>query len=226
MRLSAAMTTPGFVFPREHDFAPFYTLQPHPATAETQMDMWARMVLSYCAAHKRYVIDVNGPWERASELFCHRTLDRALSSDMIRLILAYLVDKGRAEYDPPWPKHVPALRVGAIPADRRMHAVSAASATEAPAYQAAPGSRALIFWHTPSEWGDKLYEWIRETGQSRSVLTLYELEHGAFCEREQLPRPLLLRAISTLVARHCAQMFGGTDPTEGATDENLGVKFV
>ena len=222
--LRTTMSAPDFEFPRIHDFAPFYTLQPNPETAATQVEMWARLVLSYCRAHKRFVLQAGGEWERTSELFCHRTIDRALSPDMVRVLFAYLVQQGRAAYDPPLPKGVKPLRVGQVEADHRMHALSVAGAEAVPAGTSEPGSKIWVYWHTPSEWGDVLYEWIKNTGQNRSVLTVYELQHSAFAEQHALPLPILMLALRSLAARGCAQLFGGTEAA--GEEEQLGVKFV
>ena len=80
-----------------------------------------------------------------------------------------------------------------------------------------------MYWRTPDEWADELYSWLCNTGQNRSVLTMYELLHSRFVEDEHLPPMMLKRALQALVAKKRAQIFGGT---EGVHDENLGVKFV
>lgn len=211
-----------YTFPDVHAFAPFYTLQPNPQTAATQVDLWARLILAYCAAHHRFELDVSGVWERTSDLFCERQLDRALSRDMLRVIFAYMVDKGRAAYDPPLPRGYKVPRVGYVEADRRMHALSVAAAQAQPTYEVEPGSRIWVYWRTPTEWGDELYAWIKDTGQSRSVLTLYELEQSLFVQRAHIPAVILRQALQTLVARKCAQTFR----TDAAQDENFGIKFV
>ena len=71
-----------FAFPGVHEFAPFYTLQPNPETAAIQVDLWARLILSFCAAHHRFQLEVGGAWERESDLFCHRGLDSAVSPEI------------------------------------------------------------------------------------------------------------------------------------------------
>lgn len=212
-----------YSFPEVHAFAPFYTLQPNAQTMALQVDLWMRLILSYCAAHRRFQLDVDGEWERTSDLFCHRELDRALSPDTIRLIFAYMVDKGRAMYDPPLPRGYKVPKVGQVEPDRRTHALSVSAARALPTYHVEPGNKIWVYWHTPSEWGDQIYAWVKDTGQTRVVLTLYELQHSVWVERQGLPPHMLRQALDTLVVRKCAQIFGSS-ATEG--DENLGVKFV
>lgn len=153
-----------FPFPAEHAFPPFYTLQLNPDTARVQVEMWGRLVLQYCAAQSRFLLQADGVWERTSPLFCNRAIDRALTPTMIRIVLAHLVDEGHALYHPPLPKGVHPPRVGAIEADRLTHAQSASAAAAAPARSGAAGSPAnavLLLWKTLDEWGDALYEWVR-----------------------------------------------------------------
>lgn len=37
---------------------------------------------------------------------------------------------------------------------------------------------AWIWWRRPEEWADLLMDWIEETAQKNTVLTVYELVHG------------------------------------------------
>lgn len=39
-------------------------------------------------------------------------------------------------------------------------------------------STAIIYWRKPEEWANAIYEWIDNTGQKGSVLTLYEISEG------------------------------------------------
>uniref|UniRef100_A0A1A9W7T0 Vacuolar protein-sorting-associated protein 25 n=1 Tax=Glossina brevipalpis TaxID=37001 RepID=A0A1A9W7T0_9MUSC len=36
----------------------------------------------------------------------------------------------------------------------------------------------LIYWYTLEEYGNMIYEWIQETGQTNTVCTLYEISSG------------------------------------------------
>ena len=77
-----------------------------------------------------------------------------------------------------------------------------------------------VFWKRPEEWGDSIHSWVEETGQKGVVLTFYELVNGEGTRGEEfhgMGQELFQRALSTLVKRGKAQVFGG----EGAE----GVKF-
>ncbi|KAK5662050.1 hypothetical protein OQA88_10164 [Cercophora sp. LCS_1] len=82
------------------------------------------------------------------------------------------------------------------------------------------GDVVWIYWRTPEEWGALVDNWIEETAQRGSVLTLYELTDGEGSrgtEFHGMDGELLQKALGTLVKRGKAQIFGGED--------SLGVKF-
>ncbi|WFD34782.1 hypothetical protein MCUN1_001626 [Malassezia cuniculi] len=211
-----------FEFPPLHSFAPFYTLQPNIQTAQTQIEHWGQLVLSYCAVHRRFTIDAYGEFEQVGPLFRNEALDRAASPELIRLILAHLVSKGRAVYDPPLPRGVKAPTIEKTPSDSRTNARSASSGivyapSDATAY------RATIYWKLPEEWADALASWVSDTGQNGSIFTLFELVHGDFGKKYgELPLSLLRLAIEVLTKRGRAQLVKGTGDGEWAD----GVKIV
>ncbi|TVY33673.1 Vacuolar protein-sorting-associated protein, partial [Lachnellula subtilissima] len=77
-----------------------------------------------------------------------------------------------------------------------------------------------VWWRTPEEWAGGIYEWIDETAQKNTVLTLYELtESEATLSQEfhGMDPDLLQRVMNILVKRGKAQVFGQED--------QQGVKF-
>ncbi|GAA5809695.1 hypothetical protein MFLAVUS_003108 [Mucor flavus] len=80
-----------------------------------------------------------------------------------------------------------------------------------------PKSEALIYWHTPEEWANLVWNWINETGQNNQIVTYYEIAHGELAEGQD--KTLLNKALQILVKRGAAQIFKGTD------EDSMGVKF-
>jgi len=82
------------------------------------------------------------------------------------------------------------------------------------------GNVAWIWWRNPEEWAGAIAEWVEETGQKNTVLTLYELtESEATLSQEfhGMEPDLLQKSLSILVKRGKAQVFGQED--------QQGVKF-
>ncbi|RPB00046.1 winged helix DNA-binding domain-containing protein [Choiromyces venosus 120613-1] len=79
---------------------------------------------------------------------------------------------------------------------------------------------AIVYWKKPEEWANVIYEWIDNTGQKGSVLTLYEISEGDLTRNQEFHTidPYVLRkALDVLVRRSLAQVFGA--------NEEMGVKF-
>ncbi len=157
-------------------------------------------------------------------LFANRAIQRSLSPEAIRTILSDLVDHKQAAWDD---------------ASGKKNAGSAAANTNA---------KALIYWKSPAQWGDAIYDWVFATGQNKSIMTLFELSHGDLvqgqgksceaggarpstdadrlntfisCRFYELPTTLLRAALKHLSTQGKAQIFAGTEAGDGE-----GVKFV
>ena len=75
----------------------------------------------------------------------------------------------------------------------------------------------LVFWKSPQEWGDLIYNWALKTGQLNSVCTLHEITQGTNTTEEEfygLEEWLLLRALKLLQSKGKAELIG-----------NEGIKF-
>ncbi|KAI7907496.1 ESCRT-II complex subunit-domain-containing protein [Cokeromyces recurvatus] len=80
----------------------------------------------------------------------------------------------------------------------------------------------LIYWHTPEEWANLIWNWINETGQNNQIMTFYEITNGELAEGQEffeLDKTILNKALHILVKRDNAQIFKGTD------EDSMGIKF-
>lgn len=78
---------------------------------------------------------------------------------------------------------------------------------------------AWIYWRRPEEWALSIANWVAETGQKNSVLTLYELVEGDATENQEfhgMDVEVLRKGLAVLSKQGKAQVFGG---------EGEGVKF-
>ncbi|KAE8213911.1 hypothetical protein CF327_g2652 [Tilletia walkeri] len=206
----------GDQLPPIHSFPPFFTLQPNPTTLATQLDLWSELVLGFCQRRRLWSLDADGQWERNGELFYNKAIERRLSPNAIRTLLAHMVKQGSAGYDAP-------TQNGRFRVASALPLGAGASSSTAGSDSANLPSRAWIFWRKPEEWADIIYKWISDTGQNRSIITLYELTEGDLSEGQEfreLPKPLLRQVLDVLVKQGKAQIFGGAKDAEGE-----GVKF-
>ncbi|EEP80966.1 conserved hypothetical protein [Uncinocarpus reesii 1704] len=81
-------------------------------------------------------------------------------------------------------------------------------------------SAAWIWWRRPEEWAGVIADWVEETAQKNTVLTLYELIEGEATISQEfhgMDPDVLQKSLHTLVKRGKAQVFGSED--------QQGVKF-
>ncbi|KAH7922619.1 ESCRT-II complex vps25 subunit [Leucogyrophana mollusca] len=98
-------TTPsGFLLPSIHSAPPFFTEQPNPNTQAQHTEQWTRIILTY-ARHKRlFVLRVEdaavpgGDWD---EVLRNERINRRMLPSHLSSILASMVSKNLAVYEPP-----------------------------------------------------------------------------------------------------------------------------
>ncbi|KAH8100532.1 ESCRT-II complex vps25 subunit [Cristinia sonorae] len=73
-------------------------------------------------------------------------------------------------------------------------------------------SSVLLFWRTPEEWADVLYEWADSTGLMNSILTFYDITEPVVpSQLSDIPVAILRRAINVLVKVNRAQLIAVAD---------------
>ena len=71
--------------------------------------------------------------------------------------------------------------------------------------------RCWVYWRRPEEWAQVVGDWVEETGQKGTVLTLYELVEGDVTNSQEfhgMPMELLQRSLQVLAKKGKAQIFG------------------
>ncbi|KAL8283766.1 hypothetical protein RQP46_005561 [Phenoliferia psychrophenolica] len=179
-------------------FPPLYSFPPF-FTRQPNEQTWSHQAAQWSAlilAHARHhrTFRLDLSDETCQlELFKNKTLDRYLYLPTLRAVVEQMVAAGTAEYDPP------KLSSKAVP------------------------TGFLIYWRRPEEWATLIYDWIKESGLTNSIMTFYELTEGGdlvhTTEFFQLPEPFLRRALDVLVKGGKAQVF------KGLGEDGDGVKF-
>lgn len=156
---------PSLRYPPIHAFPPFYTLQHNPVSRGQQLSQWRALILDYCRHYRIFTLSpLPGTSDAATSdeaadphksLFANRSIQRSLSPESIRQVLADLVQHKQAAWE-----------------DQLLgKSKSGTSSTAA-------NAKAYIYWKTPAQWGDAIYDWVFQTGQNKSIMTLFELNQG------------------------------------------------
>ncbi|QKX55831.1 uncharacterized protein TRUGW13939_02929 [Talaromyces rugulosus] len=193
-------TPSGFVFPSDYDFPALFTLQPNALTRQRQMKLWADLIVDWCRYHRTFRLSLVDAVDLP--LFYNARMRKRVGMQDARTIIDWMAksqeDGGggkRAEWLPPTPGGGSRSAVG-------------------------EKTTAWIWWRRPEEWATLVADWIDETAQKNTVLTVYELIHGDATisqEFHDIDPEVMLKSLNILVKRGKAQIFG--------SDDEKGVKF-
>ncbi|KAL2063007.1 hypothetical protein VTL71DRAFT_6079 [Oculimacula yallundae] len=190
---STSTSTSTFHFPPYYTFPPFFTSQKNLTTHHAQLTKWSSLILSYCRHFKIFKLSLSEALE--SELFYNKTIGKRLSREDAREVVEFMRKEGRAE----WVVENGKGKGGG---------------------GAGEGSVFWVWWRDVEEWAGLIAEWVDETAQKNTVLTLYELTESEATISQDfhgMDPDLLQKALSVLVKRGKAQVFGQED--------QQGVKF-
>jgi ESCRT-II complex subunit VPS25 len=146
-KAALAPPTGTFIFPREHSYPPFFTRQPILSTFHAQCQKWASLILAYCRANHIFKLSLIDAID--TELFWNKKLGKRFALQDVREVIEFMRKEGRAEWI-----GIQGGRGGANEGDK---------------------SVCWVWWRNPEEWALAIAEWVEETGQKNTVLTLYEL---------------------------------------------------
>ncbi len=90
------MSNEGMEFPWQHNFPPFYTLQPNTESRQKQLEAWRTIVLDYC--QKRGLTSLDLREVANSELFHNASIKRRLNDEALKAVFKELEDKGNLEW--------------------------------------------------------------------------------------------------------------------------------
>jgi ESCRT-II complex subunit VPS25 len=152
--------TSHYTFPSLYSFPPFFTKQPNLSTWSHQRQQWIQLILSYSKFTKTSYYNLSGnELVESFELFKNQQINRGLNKQVLIDILKHMQTNG-----------------GSVEFlfNNNNH-----NGTTAALVGVGKGSKEItgcyVYWKTPLEWAETLYNWIRETGQQNSILTFYEL---------------------------------------------------
>ncbi|KAH9851857.1 ESCRT-II complex vps25 subunit [Lenzites betulinus] len=104
MSFTTHKTESGFLLPSIHAAPPFFTQQPNPTTQATVAQQWTRLILAYARHRNLFTLrpeDADVPGGEWDEILRNPRINRRLLSSHLAAILADMVAKGHAVYEPP-----------------------------------------------------------------------------------------------------------------------------
>ncbi|KZV69702.1 ESCRT-II complex vps25 subunit [Peniophora sp. CONT] len=104
MSRSTHLLPSGYLLPSIHAAEPFFAQQPNPQTQAVALDHWTRLILGYARHRKLFFLrveDVDAPEGEWTEVLRNDRIKRKVKGGYLEHILAHLVTKGVAAYEPP-----------------------------------------------------------------------------------------------------------------------------
>ncbi|KAH3675995.1 hypothetical protein WICMUC_002291 [Wickerhamomyces mucosus] len=202
-----------FKFPSIYNFPPFFTRQPNEQTWLAQRQKWIQLILDYSRFNRVWILSDRGKilsqgnvdeddeqaYSKLNELniqsdddddddddnrgiFVNSRVDRSLDVSTINEIFKEMSEKGDATYvSTPQNKKTKTRNFNSI----------------------------YINWNRSEDWASMLLEWVEKTGQTGTVLTLYEIANGDGSigqEFHGIHPKILENALEVLVKRGRAQV--------------------
>lgn len=174
-------------YPKLHQFPPFFTKQSNATVLENQLNAWADLILLYCRQHRIFRLLPHG-----AVLGKPPPSDPLFSNEEIGRSCS---DDFRKE-----------MLLYMIHKQQKAEYVDSRNAN----------SGILIYWRSLSEWASILRNYLDQSGQLGSVLTVYELIEldETIDDLRGMDQALFLKVIDVLAKQGKAQVMGG-DGVEG-----------
>ncbi|KAI5956292.1 hypothetical protein KGF54_000767 [Candida jiufengensis] len=140
-----------FKFPKIHTFPPLYTKQPNQTIQQQQLESWNNIILQYCEYYKITSLTLDGVPKNS----------QISSIDISNLPLLFNNKSINRQVNSEFKNLIINNLIHSKKAEYINHKK--------------PDLGIFIYWRSLTEWGNIIYEYISNTGQKGTVLTLYEL---------------------------------------------------
>ncbi|EJU03621.1 ESCRT-II complex vps25 subunit [Dacryopinax primogenitus] len=184
LELAPVKVQSGFLLPSIHSWPAFFTYQPNPRTFSTQREHWTTLILTYARFARIWELKVGD-------------VDDAASGGVWGEVL-----------------HNPRLKPPRTIGRKMLQILLEQLIEEERALPDPPkqSSSVILCWRTIPEWAGILHDWAVTTGQTNTILTLFEISNPQVpSDLSGMPEPLLRRAIALLQKTGKAQVIEGAD---------------
>jgi ESCRT-II complex subunit VPS25 len=215
----------GYEYPAIYNFPPFFTKQPNRNTYESQLEQWKEVILGYCKYNRVWALSNSG-MKVGSEIEADFEDDIENDDDTEAEAEAGADVKGATVSGDDNIFRNDGIKRHAnseFIRDIYTFLVSEHCAEWVGDDKDKNHNHGIyVLWHSIEEWAQMIYEWVDNTGQTGSIMTLYELRRGELAAREEfygMHYNILVKVLNTLVKQGKAALMKDEDGKIG------GVKF-
>lgn len=187
---------PQFEFPKIHSFPPLFTSQPNATILQNQLNSWSEIILAYCQHYSITSMSIDG-----SVLYCQN--EELRIEDLPPLFENKLISRAVSEdFKQTIFKHL-------------IHKLNKAEYINSKK----PELGLLIYYRSLVEWSKVLYDYVENSGQLDTILTVYELtkleDSGLPQELKNLDYNLLVKILkNVLIKQGSAQIIMNDDGSD------------
>lgn len=210
-----------YQFPPIYNFPPFFTKQPNLNTYQTQLEQWKNIIIGYCKSQKIWAISIKGVPLNSEDDDEEEDDDYMFNDDEQQLgAIEELNDNktnGKSIF-----KNDQIERV--VPNEFIIEILEYLIKSNVGEWIDPKNKNhgILIYWHTVEEWSQILYDWIDNTGQQSTIMTIYEIRKGDLAIHQEfygMQHLMMVRVLEQLVKLGKASIMKGDD------NKICGVKF-
>ncbi|CDK27067.1 unnamed protein product [Kuraishia capsulata CBS 1993] len=187
---------PPFTYPALYDFPPFFTKQPNSQTWQSQLSNWVKLLLAYCKHNRIWILSPDG------------TPLTATSNDD---------DSDNEEFVPSTESIFNNEKIQrSIKPDMSLEILNT-MVSQGKAKWKDPKNHKMgiyIYWYSLEAWADMIYDWIENTGQQNSVLTIYEIRKGELGHNQEfhnMDMDMFISVLELMVKKGQAQLIRDED---------------
>ncbi|ODV85356.1 hypothetical protein CANARDRAFT_7476 [[Candida] arabinofermentans NRRL YB-2248] len=190
------MSSNTFKYPTIYNFPPFFTKQPNLQTFQIQLQIWQDLILDYCKFYKIWSLSINGQPNTTTTSITDDDDDGEEDVDNDDIDIDVDISKNSIFKNDKIERYAKSDFI----LDIINHMIKNGKCEWIDANNHKFGL--FIYWYTLEEWADKLYDWIDNTGQNNTVLTLYEIRKSELTENQEFNNinlNLLIKILEILV---------------------------
>ncbi|EGV61316.1 hypothetical protein PSN45_001269 [Yamadazyma tenuis] len=185
-----------YEFPKIHSFPPMYTQQPNATILDNQLGSWCDIILSYCEYYKISSITLTGT-------VIYSQFDDLDITQLPPVFENKAIDRAvNDEFKSTIFRHL-------IHKSKKAEYINAKS----------PEAGVLIYWRSLVDWANLIHDFVENTGQSGTVLTVYELtkseDSGLPADLKNFDYNMLVKVLkNVLIKQGKAQILMSEDDPE------------
>lgn len=198
-----------YKFPKIYNFPPFFTPQPNLTTYQAQLEQWEEIILGYCKANKVWILSETGSCMGVNARDGDEEFQMRTEMDDEDEENEESERTGQSEGSLFKNQEIKRQASSDFIMDIYGHLIENKHGEWVDETSKSRSRGFLVYWHPIEEWAHILYDWIDNSGQGGSILTVYELQEGELSKHQEfhgMPYPTMVKVLTRLAKQGKASL--------------------